>query len=318
MSDRRESLYDRADRLRGRRWVKWVLGGLVALVAVRFVWLVSVGGRTGQHLAETVAVAFLPVLFLVAPGVSRVLRGKLRDAADSRQRWQVERQLSAIEVAEREARDPSTVDADAARLFQGDVPSLDAALELYQVANGERVYPRFERLPEAVYGKRVDACVRLDRETPVLCFTPEMLRVFDSDQLLAVIAHLMARADLVRRTGTGQSDGVREADARALLLTRDHVSLLKALETCRTGAVPLASPGDGEAWFSEDEAVPTKWDENGEVVAWERIDRVEDLRQHLGALGMDVPLPPADVRLARLFDVESGTLTPAAKDGLRR
>ncbi len=319
MPPERESLYDRLDRLEGlRRWVLPAGGAIALLVVVR---VVSAGARYGvagflnpgsllRMAAALVPLAVVAAIWLV--------RGRLQATPRPESEWILERRLAAIEVAHAESRDPSGVAEGAARLFKGDVPALDEALELLQLARGEKMYPRFERLPEAMYARRIDACVRLEAGLPVLCFTPAMLERFDGDELFAVIAHLLARAELMRSPASGTCDGVQEADGRALLLTRNHVALLRALEAARTGPIGLATPGDREAWFSEDEAIPEKVDDNGQVVSWRRVDRVEELRSHLGPLGLDVPLPPAEIRLARLFDVETGMLTDAAKEGLRR
>ncbi len=319
MATERESLYDRLDRLAGlRKWALPISGVFAVVVALR---VLSAGARLGFS-GDTVAgalfelsVALLPLVLVAAVWF---VGTRVHIAAKPERQWNLEKRLAALEVAELEARDPSRVDEGAARLFMGDVPALDAALEMLQVASGEKVYPRFERLPESVYGRRVDACVRLETGVPVLCFTPAMLETFDADELFAVIAHLVARVEVMRHPSSGTCDGVQEADSRALLLTRDHVALLRALEASRAGAVSMATPGDREAWFSEDEATPDERDDSGQVVSWRRIDRLEELRDHLGPLGLDVPLAPPEIRLARLFDVESGTLTETAKDGLLR
>lgn len=320
MPPERESLYDRLDRLEGlRRWVLPVGGAIALLVVVRVVAagarLHGVAGILNPESLLRMTAALVPLAVVVAIWL---VRGRLQATTRPESEWILERRLAAIEVAQAESRDPSSVADGAARLFKGDIPALDEALELLQLAGGEKVYPRFERLPEAMYGRRVDACVRLEAGLPVLCFTPAMLERFDGDELFAVIAHLLARAELMRSPRSGTCDGVQEADARALLLTRNHVALLRALEAARTGAIGLATPGDREAWFSEDEAIPEKVDDNGQVVSWRRVDRVEELRSHLGPLSLDVPLPPAEIRLARLFDVETEMLTDAAKEGLRR
>ena len=315
----RESLYDRLDRLAGvSRWVVPAAIGLTGVAVLRAMWD---GGRFGFAVGNfrwSVSDVVIPLLALALAGTFFILQGKVRTEPRPERHWGLERRLAAIEVAQAEDRDVARVSDGAATLFKGDFPSLDSALEMLQVASGEKVYPHFERLPESVYGERIDACVRLDGDNPILCFTPAMLETFGPEQLLAVIAHLLARVQLMRHPVGGTCDGVREADARALLLTRDHVALLRALEACRTGAIQIATPGDREAWFSEDEATPEEWDDTGQVVSWRRIDRVEELREHLGPLGLDVPLAPPEVRLSRLFDTGTQTLTEAAKEGLRR
>ncbi len=313
MPNSRESLHNRIERFeRGRGWVLPVGLVIASLVVVRLIGLLIALGR--PLVSGFGLVALAPVLVAVCLLIAVLV---LKRANRRPSLWDEERALAAAEVAQAESRDPLAVPEEAARLFQGDVPNLDEALARYQLASGSAIYPRFERLPRQVYGSRVDACARLGDEGPIVCFTPAMLETFSSAELLAVVAHLLARAEQMRECGDRRVDGVREADAKALMITRDHVALLHALESSRTGPVQLALPGDREAWFSEDEAVPER-NEDGQVVKWRRIDRVEDLRQHLGPLGMDVPLPSADIRLARLFDVESGELTPAAKDGLLR
>jgi hypothetical protein len=316
----RESLYERLDRLAGlRKWAVPIGGAFVVVVVLRVLFAGARFGLGGRGGAAGMLFALSAVLAPLAVVTAVWLVGtRLRVSAKPERQWTLERRLASLEVAESEARDLSSVGEGAARLFMGDVPALDSALEMLQVASGEKVYPRFERLPESVYGRRVDACVRLEAGIPVLCFTPAMLQTFDADELFAVIAHLIARAQVMRYPSSRTCDGVREADARALLLTRDHVALLRALEASRTGAVPVATPGDREAWFSEDEAIPDERDDGGQVVSWRRIDRLEELRDHLGPLGLDVPIAPPEIRLARLFDVESGMLTEAAKEGLRR
>jgi hypothetical protein len=270
---------------------------------------------TGSPFLATFISTIVPLLVVLAVAVLARDGGRLLNRPETA--WDTERKLAAIEVGEAENRDVESIPAEAARIFQGDVPALDDALQSYQLATGTPAYPRFERLPRSTYLERVDACVRLENGTPVLCFTPKMLEAFSAPEFLAVIAHLLARAEFMRRPSAATCDGVREADARALLVTRDHVALLRALERSRDRAVPAATPGDREAWFSEDDVVPESYDDSGNVERWRRVDRLEELRAHLGALGMDVPLAPATVRLARLYDVETGMLTEAAKDGLR-
>jgi hypothetical protein len=231
--------------------------------------------------------------------------------------WEAERAAAAAEVACEESRDALTIAPEAARIVRGDYPQLDAALGMYQAARGRGVYPRFERLPRSMYGDSTDACVRRGKDDSYIGFTPAMLETFNAPMLLAVIAHLMARAQHLDDADAPISDSVVEADRATLLLTRDHVALLRALEAARTGPSPLAFPGDGEAWFSEDEAVPRGVDEHGRVEGWKRVDRLAKLRAELGALSLDAKEAPAEVRLARIFDVDSGELTPVARDALR-
>jgi hypothetical protein len=309
MAPARESLYGSLDRPGGPR--RWIARAAALAAVLAGVWLLV----SGSPLLWAYARVLLPVLLVAVLAV--VARVGLRVETRPERWWRTERRLAAIEVGEAEGRDVSLIPDEAARIVGGDVPALDAALETFQVATGSRVYPRFERLPRASYGERVDACVRLEAGVPVLCFTPALLETLPAPELFAVVAHLLARADLIRRAGGRTYDGVREADSGALLVTRDHVALLRALERCRTGAVPLATPGDREAWFSEDEAVPETYDDSGRVERWRRVDRLQHLRAHLGALALDVPEPAAEIRLARLFDTETGQLTEAAKDGLR-
>jgi hypothetical protein len=120
----------------------------------------------------------------------------------------------------------------------------------------------------------------------MIVFTEAMLDSFSAGELLAVIAHLMARADLMRKGTARTGNGAREADSRTLLLTHDHVSLLNALEKCSNRET--SAPGFGFVRFADVDLQARRTLEEGQP-EWEQSDRVVELRSHLMAAGLDVP-----------------------------
>jgi len=127
----------------------------------------------------------------------------------------------------------------------------------------------------------------LPDDQPMLAFTEAMLDLFNAGELLAVIAHLMARADLMCSGAARHANGASEADSRALLLTHDHVSLLGALEKCSKGRT-TPPPGFGFVRFADVDLTERPTAKEGQP-HWEQSDRIAELRSHLMAAGLDVP-----------------------------
>jgi len=127
----------------------------------------------------------------------------------------------------------------------------------------------------------------LPGDQPVLVFAEAMLDSFSAGELLAVIAHLMARAEPMRTGAARHGNGASEADSRALLLTHDHVSLLGALEKCSKGRT-TPPPGFGIVRFADADLSERPTAKEGQPL-WEQRDRLAELRAHLMAAGLDVP-----------------------------
>jgi hypothetical protein len=185
-------------------------------------------------------------------------------------------------------------------------PALDLALDAYAM----RTYtarPRVSYVPRAASHEEIDAELvyaatpvpgapeqpyrgpldALPGDAPVISFTEAMLDSFDTEQLLAVTAHLMARADILREGIARFGNGAREADSRALLLTHDHASLLRALEMC-TKFDTTRPPSIGIVKFS-DADLQARTTLKEDLPDWETRDRIAELRSHLMAAGLDVP-----------------------------
>jgi hypothetical protein len=112
-----------------------------------------------------------------------------------------------------------------------------------------------------------------------------MLESFSSSELLAVMVHLMSRAEFARGETARLANGVCEADSKTLLVTREHEPLLSAiLRSSRDGGTP--APGTGAIAFSDDDLRPADLGNTGRVTKWVMRDRVGELRTHLGALGV--------------------------------
>lgn len=280
-----ESLYDRIDRLVRSRGLL-ALGGVAAFL--RFaVEGVSDILHADSDIEMRAAYINIGVAIAVVAGLAVAMVVLGRSAARKRARSEqlarnIELSMAAETGGDRRIRADGSI-------RRGDWPSLDTALSLYHAAIGRAVYPRLERIPRISAGDRFDACVRSDGDEPVLRFTPVMLETASADELLAAIAHLIERHRIMKSLGSCGALGVREADAKTLLLTKDHRSLLESVEKSRAGVVPgLAATAGSEAWFSEDDQEPDRY-EDGSPVSWKRIDRLVELRKHLRAMALDVP-----------------------------
>ena len=120
----------------------------------------------------------------------------------------------------------------------------------------------------------------------VVGFDEPMLNTYDADELLAVILHLVERAALWRQATVRVSNGACEADSRTLLITHDHVALLRALEKC-TRPHSTFPPGYGLVSFS-DLDVRARRRAGLRESEWEARDRLVELRRHLMAAALDV------------------------------
>jgi hypothetical protein len=277
----REPLYQRIERLiRSRRaYVAafWGLGGgLVALLIAVMVW-------QGILLGDGFELGFAAYIAVVLGAVVVARSVLLRRAG------RVSRTRSAVRLSGRTK-----------------WPALNQALDSYAVrTDSER--PRVSYMQRATAREEVDAELvyaadpapgatfqpyrgpldALPGDAPVISFTEAMLDSFDADELLAVVAHLMARAAILQEGTTRFGNGAREADSRVLLLTHDHASLLRALETC-TKFANTRPPGMGVVLFSDaDLQARTKVKED--QPDWDSHDRIAELRSHLMAAGLDVP-----------------------------
>ena len=132
-----------------------------------------------------------------------------------------------------------------------------------------------------------------DRVDRLIAFTQGMLDAFNSEELLAVVTHLLARASLSREATRTLDSGVREADSGTLLQTHDHVALLSAIEKSY-GKRPTPSRGMGVVRFADADIRARKVTTKGHVSRWEESDRIGELRAHLGPAGLDVLEVPRD------------------------
>lgn len=276
----RQPLYQRIESLiRSRRAygaTLWALAGCLVILATVMVWQgVSHGDRTEVGFAAYLAVMLGGALIARRAAeryVGRAGRKRTAVALSGRTKW------PALD----EALDAYALRTDTARPRVSYLPRAAANDEI----GAELVYatapvPGASRRP---YRGPLDA---LPGDSPEIVFTQAMLDSFDADELLAVTAHLMARAAIVREGITRFGNGAREADSRALLLTHDHAALLRALEKCTKFEI-TRPPSMGVVLFSDaDLQARTKLKED--MPDWESRDRIAELRAHLMAAGLDVP-----------------------------
>lgn len=183
-------------------------------------------------------------------------------------------------------------------------PALDAAREGYHALTGQMA-PEVGVKSREFTAERIDAEYVLMSRTvgsngerlvvdpfkadadaaPVLAFNEAMLDVYTSAELLAVMLHLMYRGELLRGPSATVANGVCEADSKTLLMQRDHVALLGAIEKTTPRTTP--HPGTGVVRFADEDLRAKDFTPGGEVRAWTTRDRVAELRMHLGALGLD-------------------------------
>lgn len=280
MTHSREPLHQRISSLVLRRRVR-VLGVAAAFTAAGFAPALAalfdeatspssgLWTRVGDALA-TGLLYFIPGLGLMALLYGLQSReGRLAKENE----WEWER-LAAL------AESPGTHTNVFPRIDRAEYPALGSAIQMYQAAVG-RVDPvHFCRLSRATYATRVDACVRLDDDVPTIYFTHAMLDSFSATQLLGVIAHMLERHKLMR----SGYQAVLEADAKALLVTKDPDAILRAIGAAQGDRVPAVARVDNrEAWFSDDQAEPDPYDENAPP---RRIYRDRELRKHLGSNGI--------------------------------
>jgi hypothetical protein len=277
----RQPLYQRVEHLiRSRRAYVvafWALVGL--LVVAPIIWMVvqSLGSGDRQEMEFAVFIAVMLTLVVLSRTVVQRLMG-------------------------RAARTKSSVRLPARTRW----PALDQALDAYAIRT-DAGRPKATLMPRSAAGEQIDAELvyagelvpgapslplrgpldALPGDAPMLSFTEAMLDSYTADELLAVIAHLLARADIVREGTTRFGNGAREADSRALLLTHDHAALLRALQKCTKSAV-TRPPGMGIVLFSDaDLQARTRFKED--QPDWDSHDRIAELRAHLMAAGLDVP-----------------------------
>ena len=277
----REPLYQRVEHLiRSRRGFVIAFWSLCfVFVAAPVAWMVVQGLGSG-NVRELSFAAFM-VLMLGGVAISRAVRlrrvgraGRTRVAqtVGSRSKW----------------------------------PALDQALDAYALRTGTH-RPSVSYMPRATADEETDAELvyaappvpgastrpyrgpldALPGDEPVIVFSEAMLDEYDAEELLAVIAHLMARGAILREGTNSFGNGAREADSRALLLTHDHASLLRALQSCTKRPYSL-HPGVGVVRFS-DQDLQTRTALKSDHPDWDSHDRMEELRSHLMAAGLDVP-----------------------------
>lgn len=185
--------------------------------------------------------------------------------------------------------------------------NLDQALEFYIARSGVPA-PQVAFFKRAVAGDMVDAeLVYADPATadsahfalrgpldarpgdqPMIVFAEAMLDSYSAEELLAVLAHLIARAPLQGRRTSRQANGAREADSKALLLTHDHAALLRALEKS-VASGPTPPPEMGIVKFADTDLELRKSMTGGATGEWVTRDRLVELRTHLGPASLDVP-----------------------------
>ena len=276
----REPLYQRLERLtRNRRLYVaslWAIGAVVVAVPVAImVW-------TGVQFGNPFVSGFAAYIAVVLGG-GLLIRRSLERRFGREQRTRTATRLSS----------------------KTRWPALNRALSDYAVRAGVEP-PRVSYYPRAASGDEIDAELAfagdpepggsrwtyrsvleaLPGDSPAIAFSEAMLDTYSAEELLAVVAHLMARAAILRK-GVAGSNGAREADSQALLLTHDHVSLLRALEKC-TKFGYTRPPGFGFVHFSDaDLHVRTTLEED--QPEWVSHDRIAELRSHLMAAGLDVP-----------------------------
>lgn len=273
----REPLYERVARLTRDRRVR--MGFAVALI-VPFVQVASNSHALGLWWPVALALAIV-VVGIVGARIVAVRREQAGMAARS---------------------------GTAIRLYPPTAwPQLDEALDGYRALTGEAapvvaVKQRKEtgdavdaeltfmsaELRDGRYRSAVSPFAASAEDIPYCGFNETMLDTFSARELLAVMLHLMYRAEFARSESARLSNGVCEADSKTLLLMRDHVALLSAIEKT-SGQRRAVSPASGYILFSSADTFAAKVGNTGLVTKWATRDRVAELRSHLGALALDVP-----------------------------
>lgn len=270
----REPLYERIARLVKERWVVMAFG-LVLVLRLAKLAVDSVQLHSIWPIAVAIGVAGVMVI------VARIV------ARQRVQRSMAMRTVSLYPIA------------------PGRWPNLDEALRSYSALTG--MGPPHLGLKRRVdTGERIDAELAYLRDEPdgtsrvvspwgapptaraTIGFNEAMLDTFSADELLAVMVHLVERSKFAQNETSRLVNGVMEADSKALLLTREHAALLRAIEkTSRDRPTPI--PGTGSIHFSDEDLRPKRVSHVGLATEWVTRDRLADLREHLGAAALDVP-----------------------------
>ena len=186
-------------------------------------------------------------------------------------------------------------------------PQLDQAAESYSALTG-RALPLLAVKARQDVGDRIDAELAFlgtvpnehgnrpavspfgapASAEPMCAFNETMLDTYSAAELLAVMVHLMYRAEFARGETARLSNGVCEADSKTLLITREHVPLLHAIERVSRD-LPTPIPGTGSIHFADEDLRPERVSSAGLVTKWVARDRIAELRTHLGAMALDVP-----------------------------
>lgn len=184
--------------------------------------------------------------------------------------------------------------------------ALDEALASYRALTG-RELPVIAFKSRDQIGERVDAELayfttqadengRISVASPFaagadaeawIAFNEAMLDTYSASELLAVLTHLLYRAEFARGTSGKLANGVIEADSKTLLLTREHAALLRALEKTTPRDTPF--PDRGIIRFGDADIIAQHVSTAGHVGKWVIRDRTASLREHLGAMALDVP-----------------------------
>lgn len=126
--------------------------------------------------------------------------------------------------------------------------------------------------------------------SPYVAFSQSMLETFSAEELLAVLLHLKYRGDIARGQSALNANGVCEADSKALLASRDHVAVLSAVQKV-AGQRETPLPTLGLVRFADEDLYATDFTSGGLPTKWANRDRVAELREHLGAMALDVLRP---------------------------
>ena len=273
----REPLYDRVDRLvRDRRFLMLFIGSMVLA-------LLRMTGRS-VRLGSLWPIALGLVLAVAAVAGARVVAHKRAAAGMASRRvtaqWlDLPTPWSQLNHA-----------CESYTLLTGREPPLIAVKARQDV--GERIDAELAFLGTIPneHGNRpaVSPFGAPASAEPMCAFNEAMLDTYCAAELLAVLAHLMYRAEFARSETARLANGVCEADSKTLLLTREHAPLLRAIERVwRDRETPI--PGTGSIHFSDADLRPERVSSAGLVTKWVTRDRVAELRTHLGAMGLDVP-----------------------------
>lgn len=187
-----------------------------------------------------------------------------------------------------------------------EVPALDEAVQRFRLITGEpapiaSVSSSFA--PETIDAELVYLTEHADDDgfhhvvplsdaqtaaVAAIAFSERMLSEYGSAELTAVLLHLFERGRILRGVSQPTTNGVREADSRALLASHEHAALLRAIENATRPRYTLP-PGMGHVRFADADLIAAETSTTGAPTRWEQADRVSELREHLGALGLDVP-----------------------------